>query len=255
MLCQGNKFMYDRRHAQRLLKYGFDLGPQCSPDSNLPPDDGDSMPASVRRTAPSNVVLNIADLRNSMLETVLSNNDGDDDSPKSTITAADALQLQPLSTEQQQLFSFSDQSHTGSQEGGEGMHVSSQASQDSRQTMQDSSQDKRNQYQVLAKQNIDSIAQDIPGSNCAVEAGQSQQQTGAAESLSDPLGQGEATAGPSGRQADSTAAFGDHADVHAGHQDQLPQYGRSISAMRGSRLRPPLASVRFAEEPDDQSHS
>ena len=56
------------RHAQRLLKYGFVLGPQANSDSNLPPDEADSVPATFRRNAPSNVILNIADLRNTMNE-------------------------------------------------------------------------------------------------------------------------------------------------------------------------------------------
>lgn len=62
------KRIFACRHAQRLLKYGFVLGPQFNSDSNLPPDDADSVPATMRRNAPSNVILNIADLRNTMNE-------------------------------------------------------------------------------------------------------------------------------------------------------------------------------------------
>lgn len=36
------------------------------------------------------------------------------------------------------------------------------------------------------------------------------------------------------------------------YQRTIQQYGRHLSAMRGSQSRPGLASVRFTEEPDDQ---
>lgn len=68
-----------RRHAQRLLKYGFVLGPQFDSNSNLPPDDADSVPATVRRNAPSNVILNIADLRNTMNEAAAEAEDEEED--------------------------------------------------------------------------------------------------------------------------------------------------------------------------------
>lgn len=244
------------------------------------------MPASVRRTAPSNVILNIADLRNSMLETALSNDDDDDaDSANPTITAADALQLQPLSTEEQQLLSLQDhpqhESQPHSQHSCEGSHLSSQASHDSRHRTQDRSQDIHGGSQASVNrvqnsgsvaqdtlghnngsiaqstlgQNSGSNAQDTLGQNDTVDVSQNQHSTSAAESSFLSVGQAEY---PTGNQlvlqADSTAVINDAADVHVQHQDIVPQYGRSLSAMRGSRVRPPLASVRFSEEPDTQSH-
>ena len=73
------------RHAQRLLKYGFDLGPQFDAATNLPPEDGDSIPASVRRNAPSNIILNIADLRSSMHEAAL-NSEGESEGAEPSVS-------------------------------------------------------------------------------------------------------------------------------------------------------------------------
>lgn len=209
------------RHAKRLLKYGFDLGPQFSPDSNLPPDDGDSIPASVRRTAPSNVVLNIADLRNSMLETALEEEDASP--PGGDVNAAP--ELQSLSPQQQQEQLFLSKVPLGDVLG--------------------SSQDGHNSSQALAG-----------GVSGAGRSAQDSQEPPHGDDRQPPVvaSQGESSAqdGATARDwTDSAAVGGSGEDVCSGHHSTVRQYGRGLSAMRRLQPRPGLASVRFAEEPPD----
>ena len=224
-----------RRHAKRLLKYGFDLGPQLSPDSNLPPDDGDSMPVTVRRNAPSNVVLNIADLRNSMLDTAL--NDGDaspygasptDASPKPV--EVDAMpDLQPFSPQQQQSRYLADHPQADGLGGCQGEPVGSQG------LAHDVSNDAGQGLQGLQALSHDEGRYHDQGNTVTPPTDYSAQDSALPRN-------------PSGSAAvvDSVEGAGPQ------HQRTSQPYARQLSAMRGSQSRPGLASVRFTEEPDDQ---
>ena len=213
-----------------MLKYGFDLGPQFSPDSNLPPDDGDSMPATVRRNAPSNVVLNIADLRNSMLDTALNDDDAspygaspNDASPKSVDIDA-APDLQPLSPQQQQSRYLVDHPQADGLGSCPGDHVGSQG------LAHDVSSD--------AGQGLQALSHDDDRNH---------DQGNTVKPPTDYSGQDSAlTRNPSAAVVDSDDGVGPQ------HQRTSQPYGRQLSAMRGSQSRPGLASVRFTEEPDDQ---
>lgn len=212
------------RHAKRLLKYGFDLGPQFSPDSNLPPDDGDSMPASVRRNAPSNVVLNIADLRNSMLETAL---DNDNASPKSADAAA-LPRLQPLSPQQQQALFLSDHPQADVLGSYQAFHHSGQAS------APDVSSGSRTTQESQAPPHNDDR--------------QHQARFAAAASFADNHTRDAVMAND---LTDATTAVGDAEGVDPQQESTVCQYGRNFSAVRGRQSRPGLASVRFAEDLHD----
>ena len=203
------------RHAQRLLKYGFDLGPQFSPDSNLPPDETDSMPASVRRNAPSNVILNIADLRNSMLENAL---EPDDDTPHTVDATA-----QPLSIAQQQSLVSPDTGPPAVQLH-QDLHDNPTQHNPSEQSADDS-------------QGVHAYG---PGSQAHNE--------GSADHLTL---QQQPSSSAAGIQTEPAAVVNEAADEDTQYESTVRQYGRSLSAMRGSRSRPRLASVRFAAEPDD----
>ena len=54
------------------------------------------------------------------------------------------------------------------------------------------------------------------------------------------------------KPSDSAAAVDSIEGTGPQYQRTIQQYGRHLSAMRGSQSRPGLASVRFTEEPDDQ---
>ncbi|KAL3143569.1 Potassium/sodium hyperpolarization-activated cyclic nucleotide-gated channel 3 [Trebouxia sp. C0009 RCD-2024] len=206
------------RHAKRLLKYGFDLGPQFSPDSNLPPDDGDSIPASVRRSAPSNVVLNIADLRNSMLETALEEEDAP--SPLGHVPAGP--ELQALSPQEQQALFLSKDTLADVLGSSQGAPSSGQASVDDR----------------LSGGNLAQNSQKPTHSEDGQHWGGVDDSHGAEE-------------GAMSRDLQDPVVGGSAQDVGARHYSIVRQSGRNSSAVRRMQSRPGLASVRFAEEPPD----
>ena len=206
------------RHAKRLLKYGFDLGPQFSADTNLPPDDGDSMPASVRHNAPSDVILSIADLRNSMHEAALIEDDQEGERESILNSSADALHndLQLLSPEELQALSSLRP----------GMFTEGPPGEDLDAAVLD--------------QDTDDESQRSTGDGTQHDA-----QKGAESSLT-PVGSADANA-PAASQIQQP---GTEVQATAGRQS----FDRNMSAMRGSRsFRPQLSSVRFAEGPDQDT--
>jgi len=219
------------RHAQRLLKYGFDLGPQFSADTNLPPDDGDSVPATVRRNAPSNVVLNIADLRSSMHEAALNADDGNDEEEGDLTAGVKAvLESQQISLEGQQLMSPLENDHSTSHQSTSHQNASADNhSQDSYRS---------NQSGTGSRQGTSDTSH---GSYNQSQHGLSSNQS-ASTAVLDDLSRNE----PVANQQPAYANVQQDAQA-ARHFD------RNMSAMRGSRSRPQLSSVRFAEESDEET--
>ena len=195
------------------------------------------MPATVRRNAPSNVVLNIADLRSSMLETAL--NDGDaspnggspsDASPKSVDVDA-VPDLQPLSAQQQQSRYLLDHQQADGLGNRQGDQVDNQGL-----ACDMSSGGSRTAQGMQAPSQVGDRHLD-QGNSVMCPTDYSAQDSALAKNPS------------AAAVVDSVTGLGPE------HQRTHQQYGRHFSAMRGSQSRPGLASVRFSEEPDDQHQS
>ena len=207
------------RHAQRLLKYGFDLGPQFSTDTNLPPDEGDSVPATVRRNAPSNVILNIADLRSSMHEAALGN---DDDADLDGLAGDDqtaGIEGDTYATQRLHQLSPEEQQHMPPPE--------------RPQSPGDPSSDKYHQG------GMGDLQATSWSTGCSQVGPNGMQSTPDADlhNLNAP-------------QDAYVASLQPHADAQqpGGNAEQST---RGLSALRGTRSRPQLASVHFAEESNE----
>ena len=167
------------------------------------------------------MVLNIADLRNSMLETALE--EEDPSSPPGDALAVP--ELQSLSPHQQQALFLSRDALpdvVGSSQGG---HHSSQA---------------------LAGDRL-SGSQLAQGSGGPTHSEDRQHWGG----VDVPHGNNSTQDGPMSREFTDAVVGGSAEDVGSPHHSTVRQYGRSSSAMRRMHSRPGLASVRFAEEPPD----
>ena len=192
------------------------------------------MPATLRRNAPSNVVLNIADLRNSMLETALNDDDAspygatpNDASPKSSVNDA-THDLQPLSQKQQQARYLMDHPQADRLGRCQGDHVNSQG------LARDVSSGGSRTAQGLQAPSHDGDRHLNQGNTVMSPADYSAQESAFACKTSDTAA-----------AVDSVEGTGQQ------YQKTVQQYGRHLSAMRGSQSRPGLASVKFTEEPDD----
>ena len=196
------------------------------------------MPATVRRNAPSNVVLNIADLRSSMLETALNDDDAtpnggspSDASPNSVDVDA-VPHLQPHSPQQQQSRCLLDHQQADGLGNRQGDQVDSQGL-----ACDVSSGGSRTAQGLQAPSQVGDRHLD-QGNSAICPTDYSAQDSASAKNPS-----------ASAAVVDSVTGIGPQ------HQRTHQQYGRQISAMRGSQSRPGLASVRFTEEPDDQHQS
>lgn len=229
------------RHAHRLLKYGFVLGPQFNSDSNLPPDEADSVPATIRRNAPSNVILNIADLRNTMNEAAAEEQDEGDSQDGN---------LQPLNVDTaihlQQSSQVAGESHEGhdsfdarySQHHPDGLHVQHGNIQSEGLVHPDHSQ-----------QQITHGYASEAGMNMSPHTGpfmSKQSQSQQMNTDADAVNHGEQ------RPQDNTYSGQNYDALATPTENELRQLSerlaRQRSAVRGSRPKLQLASVRFAED-------
>ena len=222
------------RHAQRLLKYGFVLGPQFNSDSNLPPDEADSVPATIRRNAPSNVILNIADLRNTMNEAAAEEQE-EGDSQDGNLQPLDADTAMHLQHDQL------DSSNAGySQHHPDDLHTQQGVIQSEGLVHPGHTQ----------QQSIHGTATDL-GMGTSQHVGQFMSDQAQSQQMStdaDAVNPGEQ------RPLDNTHPRQNYDALATPTKTELQQLSerlaRQRSAVRGSRPRLQLASVRFAEDSD-----